>query len=139
MPACPAPDATRTKTTKVQRATSCPATAGQKHLLDKDAEESVVVDDADGEKDGTLREQPEGGVPPPPEAPAEFQRPPKELRTQAFLIKEAKSFDHMMDHSKFNPYCRCCVEARAQRKAKRKHGLNDQDANTSRMGSCGHR
>ena len=32
-----------------------------------------------------------------------------------------------MDHSKFNPYCRSCVEARAQRKAKRKGGLNDQD------------
>ena len=100
LPACLAPVATRTQTTKVQRASSCPASAGQKHLLDEDAEDIVVVDDANGEKVATLREQPEGEVPPPPKAPGEFQRPPKEGRIQAFLIKEAKSLDHMMDHSK---------------------------------------
>ena len=127
LPACPAPVATRTWATKSQRATSCPAPAGKKHLLDEDAEDGVVVDDANGEKVVTLREQPKGEVPPPPKAPAEFQRPPKEASTRAFLIEEAKSLDHMMDHSKFNSYCRCCMEARAQRKAKRKGGLNDQD------------
>ena len=43
------------------------------------------------------------------------------------VMKEAKSLDHLMDHSKFNPYCRACVEARAQRKGKRKGGLVEQE------------
>ncbi len=60
LPACPAPVATRTWTTKSQRASSCPAPAGKKHLLDEDAEDIVVVDDANGEKVVTLREQPQG-------------------------------------------------------------------------------
>jgi len=46
LPACPAPVATRTQTTKVQRASSCPAPDGQKHLHDEDTENIVVVDDA---------------------------------------------------------------------------------------------
>ena len=66
-------------------------------------------------------------VPPPPEAPEEFKRPDKDSRSKAFLMKEAKSLDHLMDHSKFNPYCRSCVEARSQRKAKKKGGLVNQD------------
>ena len=42
-------------------------------------------------------------------------------------MKEAKSINHMMDHSKFNPFCRACVEAKAQRKGKRKGALIEQE------------
>ena len=30
------------------------------------------------------------------------------------LVKEAKSLTHLMDHSRFNPYCAACVWARSQ-------------------------
>jgi hypothetical protein len=40
---------------KSKRATSCPAAAGKKHFPDEDAEDTVVVDDANGDKVVTLR------------------------------------------------------------------------------------
>ena len=116
LPACPAPVATRIWTTKFQRASSCPAPPGHNHLFCEEAEDTAVVEDANGRKVVTLREQPEGEVPPPPKAPEEFRRPPKESRFKDFSIKEAKSFDHMMDHSNnHHQYSQClCILAQPQ-------------------------
>jgi hypothetical protein len=123
-PACPAPVARRIP----KRASSCPATVGDQEGIKEEQEEKhcevpaeeIPIDD---KWDPVPREP----VPPPPEAPDEFKRPARDSRSKAFLMSDAKSLDHLMDHSKFNPYCRACVEARAQRKAKKKGGLVNQD------------
>jgi hypothetical protein len=91
-PACPAPVARRIP----KRANSCPAAVGAQEEVKEEQEAEDPIPDMHCEVP----------VPPPPEAPEEFKRPAKDSRSKAFLMCEAKSLDHLMDHSKFNPYCR---------------------------------
>jgi hypothetical protein len=124
-PACPAPVARRISSSS-KRANSCPATVGEQE--DCDGEDYVQeVKEEQAAEEPIPDKHCEVPVPPPPEAPEELKRPAKDSRSTAYLMSEAKSLDHLMDHSKFNPYCRSCVEARSQRKAKKKGGLVNQD------------
>jgi len=50
------------------------------------------------------------------------------------LLKEALSLDHMMDHSKFNPYCRACVESKSQRTGHRKGAMAQSCDKPTRFG-----
>ena len=50
------------------------------------------------------------------------------------LIKEAKSLAHLLDHSRFNPYCSACVWARSQSKGNFKGQMGKNSDTPSKFG-----
>ena len=120
LPACPAPTAAKLKTKRASSAPTPRSRAG-------DGVSNAAVPASSSTDVPPATDAPEAvassstDVPPPP-PPFEGDVENRSKAKKA-LIKEAKSVEHMLTHTPFNPYCRACVQARSKRHNKRKGKL----------------